>query len=116
MIQDPAQVKACVLSLKYWGGVVVYVNGKEVARGNMSNITTNGVTLAEDYPAEPLRPIMIRAARNTVFSGRLMVDSDQPIKSTGILVSFPGRTPTLTLRREATIAFSVMLASSASGP
>jgi len=202
LIQDPAQVKACVLSLKYWGGVVVYVNGKEVARGNMSNITTNGVTLAEDYPenafvgvndrvirpedfeknrdrlalrvrelpevqipgallikgvnvvavevhaapihekvfrnrdgnpaalwppvgllsagltvspaaetraggvrvwnaavtdrattfdtwnpAEPLRPIMIRAARNTVFSGRLMVDSDQPIKGLTATVS-----------------------------
>jgi len=202
VIQDPAQVKACVLSLKYWGGVVVYVNGKEVARGHMSNITTNGVTLAEDYPvnafvgannipimpedldqnrdrlalrvrelsevkipgallikganvvsvevhaapihekgfranhelaaalwppvgllsagltvspaagtraggvrvwnaavtdrattfdtwnpAEPLRPIMIRAARNTVFSGRLMVDSDQPIKGLTATVS-----------------------------
>lgn len=37
---------------------------------------------AYDYgnPAEPLRPIKIHAGRNTVFSGRLVVGSDQPIK------------------------------------
>ena len=35
-----------------------------------------------DYgdPTEPLRPIVIHAARNGVFSGRLMVGSQQPIK------------------------------------
>jgi len=63
LVQDPAQVKACVLSLKFWGGVVVYVNGKEVARSHMSNFTTNGVMLAEDYPMNAFvgsndRPIM----------------------------------------------------------
>jgi hypothetical protein len=42
---------------------------------------TQGVG-AYDYgnPAEPLRPIKIHAGRNTVFSGRLVVGSDQPIK------------------------------------
>lgn len=37
---------------------------------------------AYDYgnPVEPLRPIQIHAGRNTVFSGRLVVGSDQPIK------------------------------------
>ena len=42
-----------------------------------------------DYgdPAEPLRPILVRAARNGVFSGRLMVGSDQPIKGLKVSVA-----------------------------
>jgi hypothetical protein len=37
---------------------------------------------AFDYgdPAEPLRPVSVPAARNGVFSGRVVVSSDQPIK------------------------------------
>jgi len=51
-VKDPARVRACVLSLDYWGGVVVYVNGKEVARGHLSNNATNTDTVADDYPPE----------------------------------------------------------------
>ena len=40
-IKDPAQVKGCRISLDYWGGVVVYVNGKEAARGHLSGGATN---------------------------------------------------------------------------
>jgi hypothetical protein len=54
VIADPAQVKDCRLSLDYWGGVVVYVNGKEVARrhlialpGGKTNLFEN---VAEAYP------------------------------------------------------------------
>ena len=38
-------------------------------------------------PCEPLRPVAIQAARNSVFSGRLMVSSDQPIKGLKVKVS-----------------------------
>ena len=54
VITDPAQVKACRLSLDYWGGVVVYVNGKEAVRshliplpGGRTNLFDN---VAETYP------------------------------------------------------------------
>jgi len=51
-IKDPAQVKGCRISLDYWGGVVVYVNGKEAARGHMSGGVTNLEAVADDYPKE----------------------------------------------------------------
>jgi hypothetical protein len=54
VIADPTQVKACRLSLDYWGGVVVYVNGKEAVRrhlltlpGGKTNLFDN---VAETYP------------------------------------------------------------------
>ncbi len=180
VIADPTQVKACRLSLDYWGGVVVYVNGKEAVRrhlltlpGGQTNLFNN---VAEAYPENewqrpggkdpgsaplvrrlqeveipaallrpgvnvlaveahaapvhgkkpwppigllsarlsvspagaggmrprgiqvrnaattedlsicdpadrlPLRPIVVRAARNTIFSGRLVVGADETIK------------------------------------
>ncbi len=50
-VKDPQRVKACRLSLDYWGGVVVYVNGKEVARGHLPGQETNLLArLAEPYP------------------------------------------------------------------
>ena len=51
-VKNPAQVKACVFSLDYWGGVVVYVNGKEVVRQHLPGNMTNMETVAEDYPME----------------------------------------------------------------
>jgi hypothetical protein len=51
-VKDPARVKACRLSLVYWGGVVVYVNGKEVARGSLPGQTSDWGEPAEDYPEE----------------------------------------------------------------
>jgi hypothetical protein len=203
-IKDPAKVKSCRLSMDYWGGVVVFVNGKEALRRHIqSGGTTVADTLVEDYPVEawtnpdgklipirkdvrkeiqarvaqrdrrlrdveipsavlrsgtnvvaimafaapidvrglgaywdywppigvltarltvepvgaasgprpqaihvwnvaaydtvtafdygdpsqPLRPIVVRAGRNTVFSGRLMVSSDQPIKGLKVTVT-----------------------------
>ena len=38
-------------------------------------------------PCESLRPVAIQATRNSVFSGRLMVSSDQPIKGLKVKVS-----------------------------
>ena len=51
-VKNPAQVKACAFSLDYWGGVVVYVNGKEVVRQHLPGNMTNMEAVAEDYPAE----------------------------------------------------------------
>ena len=52
-VKDPVQVKSCRLSLEYWGGVAVYLNGKEVARGHLpANQTNLADAVAEDYPAE----------------------------------------------------------------
>ncbi|HUW55493.1 MAG TPA: glycoside hydrolase domain-containing protein [Planctomycetota bacterium] len=51
-VTDPSKVKGLTLSLGYRGGVVVYVNGKEAARGHMPAGTVRPDTLAEDYPAE----------------------------------------------------------------
>ncbi|MBM4142460.1 MAG: hypothetical protein FJ225_02535 [Lentisphaerae bacterium] len=202
-VKDPAQMKACQLSLDYWGGVVVYVNGKEAVRANTADARKDQAEIvAKDYPVEaflmpagkplqyadeksrerlalrdrqlreftipaallrpgvnvlalechaaplpsqavkvkgpgaewppigilsarltaapsgaatgprpagihvwnvmpydtvtafdygdparPLRPIVIRAARNSVFSGRLMVSSDQPIRGLKVTVT-----------------------------
>jgi len=41
-VKSPATVKGCTLSLDYWGGVIVFVNGKEVARGHMKGERGNG--------------------------------------------------------------------------
>jgi hypothetical protein len=51
-IKNPAQVKSCTFSLDYWGGVVVYVNGKEVVRQHLPGNMTNMEAVAEDYPTE----------------------------------------------------------------
>ena len=51
-IVDPAKVKACRFSLDYWGGVVVTVNGKEVARQHLPAGAANPDGVAEDYPDE----------------------------------------------------------------
>ena len=185
-ITDPTQVKACRLSLDYWGGVVVYVNGKEAVRRHLTTLPGGKTNLfnnvAEAYPESewnrpagkapesaplvrrlqeieipaallrpgvnvlaveahaapvhgkkpwppigllsarlsvspaaaagtrprgiqvrnaattedlsicdpadrlPLRPIVVRAARNTIFSGRLVVGADEAIKGLKVTV------------------------------
>jgi hypothetical protein len=185
-ITDPTQVKACRLSLDYWGGVVVYVNGKEAVRrhlttlpGGQTNLfnnvaeaypesewnrpggkdpgsaplvrrlqeieipaallrpgvnvlaveahaapvhgkkpwppigllrarlsvspagaggmrprgiqvrnaaTTEDLSICDPAELSPLRPIVVRAARNSVFSGRLVVSADAAIKGLKVTV------------------------------
>ncbi len=49
-VADPGSVGDLTLSLAYRGGVVVYLNGKEVARGHLPDADRKGVeALAEDY-------------------------------------------------------------------
>jgi len=51
-VKDPALVKSCSLSLDYWGGVKVYVDGQEVVRKHLPDNATNLAAVAEDYPVE----------------------------------------------------------------
>lgn len=57
-VDDPAAVRGLKLTLTYRGGVVVYLNGKELARANMpkDGVITAGM-LADDYPPDAfIRP------------------------------------------------------------
>ena len=50
-VTDPAAVKKLTLSVRYRGGAVVYLNGTEIARGNLpENARIAPDTPAEDYP------------------------------------------------------------------
>jgi len=49
-VTDPARVQSCSLSLDYWGGAVVSVNGKEVARGHAPAAEKVPGTLTSGYP------------------------------------------------------------------
>jgi len=48
-VTDPAQAKDLTLSVEYRGGVVVYLNGHELARGDMPDGKIDADTLARDY-------------------------------------------------------------------
>jgi hypothetical protein len=50
VVEDPAQVQDLKLSVEYVGGAVVYVNGQELARGNLPAGALAPDTLAEKYP------------------------------------------------------------------
>ncbi|MFC1672447.1 hypothetical protein ACFL01_04860, partial [Planctomycetota bacterium] len=51
-VTDPAQVKSLKLAMNYRGGMVIYLNGKEVKRLHMRDGDIDMLTLAEDYPVE----------------------------------------------------------------
>jgi hypothetical protein len=51
-VRDPATTAGMAVSISYRGGVVLYLNGKELARGNLPTGAIQPETLAEDYPLE----------------------------------------------------------------
>ncbi|MGA2065867.1 MAG: glycoside hydrolase domain-containing protein [Thermoguttaceae bacterium] len=51
-VDDPATVKDLRLSLRYLGGVVVHVNGRELCRGHLPQGPLDFDTLADRYPDE----------------------------------------------------------------
>ena len=51
-VTDPTAAKDLSLSLRYRGGVIVYVNGREVGRSHMARDAAGPDALAEDYPRE----------------------------------------------------------------
>jgi hypothetical protein len=64
LVDDPARVQDMKLSVAYRGGAVVYLNGKEIARGHLTkDAALDEKALAEDYPPEAFlkadnKPIM----------------------------------------------------------
>ncbi|HOX05501.1 MAG TPA: hypothetical protein PK280_03785 [Planctomycetota bacterium] len=52
-VDDPAAVREMKLSVGYRGGMIVYLNGKEIARGSLAkDAKLSNELLAEDYPPE----------------------------------------------------------------
>jgi hypothetical protein len=51
-VTDPAQVKSLKLTMNFRGGMVIYLNGKEVKRLHLREGEIDMLTLAEDYPVE----------------------------------------------------------------
>lgn len=51
-VTDLAAAKGLKLSLRYRGGVVVYLNGKEVGRAGIAKDASGPGALADDYPKE----------------------------------------------------------------
>jgi len=52
LVRDPAGVKKLTLELAYAGGLVVYLNGSEVARTSLSADDVTPRTPADDYPSD----------------------------------------------------------------
>jgi len=52
LVDDPDQVRGLKLDLTYRGGVVVYVNGREIARRHLPKGELKPDTHGEDYPLE----------------------------------------------------------------
>ena len=50
-VTDPAQVKDLKVSVAYYGGAVVYVNGQELARGNLAKDAKDAAAVADAYPS-----------------------------------------------------------------
>jgi len=51
-VTNPSAVGELSLALEYYGGVVVYLNGKEFGRGNLASGKDAGRALAEAYPMD----------------------------------------------------------------
>ncbi len=51
-VSDPTQVQELRLSVEFRGGIVVYLNGREVTRKHLPPGKIDFETLAEDYPIE----------------------------------------------------------------
>jgi hypothetical protein len=52
VVTEPARVKGLALSVDFYGGAVVYVNGKEIARKHVPPGALAAGALADDYPLE----------------------------------------------------------------
>ena len=50
VVNNPAAVKKLLLSMKFRGGLVVYLNGKEVARSSLPAGVLQPLTPGDDYP------------------------------------------------------------------
>ncbi len=51
-VDDPSKAKDLRLSVEYRGGVVAYLNGREIARGHMPEGEIDASTFADEYPPD----------------------------------------------------------------
>jgi len=51
-VSEPEAVRASQLTVKYRGGVLIYLNGKEIARGHMPEGVIDYLTAAESYRSD----------------------------------------------------------------
>jgi hypothetical protein len=51
-VDDPAKIKSLTFSATYRGGIVVYLNGKEVKRAHLPDGAITAETPAEEYPKD----------------------------------------------------------------
>ena len=88
-VKDPAQVQDLRLSLSYFGGAVVFLNGQEVARGHLPAGQPGPEVLAEDYPetayfkpdGKPLRIGDTKNADRLALRERRIADVKIPTES-----------------------------------
>jgi len=52
LVTDPARVRGLRLTVGYYGGAILYINGTEIARGNLKPGEAGRLGLAETYPEE----------------------------------------------------------------
>lgn len=58
VVRNPAELKKLTLEVKYYGGLIVYLNGREVARGHIPGADPlAGECYAEPYPPDAYRPV-----------------------------------------------------------
>ena len=66
LVDDPSRVQNMKLTVTYRGGAVVYLNGREIARGHLpKDVPLDDKTLAEDYPPEAF----LRADKKPIAEG-----------------------------------------------
>jgi hypothetical protein len=84
---SPATAPQLSLSLGYQGGVVVYVNGQEIGRGNMPKGKIAPDTLADDYSTKDAPPEKPVAPGGRVASGKPAASGDRRTLSLSIPAS-----------------------------
>jgi len=82
-VASPEAVRDLKLSLDYYGGAVVYLNGTEVARGHLPAGPVGRQTLAEPYPREAFAAgdKLVSGSSAAVRQARLRRLTDVPLPS-----------------------------------
>lgn len=95
-ISDPTQVQGLTLKLQYRGGVVIYLNGKEIARRHMPEGKIEPGTHAVDYPVEAFAivedPLKVLPEKR-IRSADIEIPSSALVKGTNVLAIENHRAP-----------------------
>ena len=93
-IDDPNRAGQLKLDLSYRGGVVVYLNGTEIARGHLPNGKVEPLTLAEDYGKEAFvgpdgAPLPVPSDRAPTPPANLLPSYNKRVRT--LSVDLPGK-------------------------